>query len=130
MSRYGSTAPKPGLAQFIFVRRPFAWICLFALLTVAKAHGQQEPLVLQKWMRYSDAPNALYHHLAGEAFAFLEKRAKTVAGLQSPQQWEQRRQWVRQTLGEAVGTFPEKTPLHVKVTATHRHDGFRGPVHH
>lgn len=125
MSRYGSTAPNPGLAQFIFVRRPFACICLFALLTVAKAHGQQEPLVLQKWMQYSDAPNALYHHLAGEAFVFLEKRAKTVAGLQSPQQWEQRRQWVRQTLGEAVGTFPEKTPLHVKVTATHRHEDFR-----
>ncbi|WP_209146454.1 MULTISPECIES: alpha/beta hydrolase [Chitinophaga] len=98
---------------------------MIVLLAAANANAQQELDVLQKWMQYSDAPNSLYHHLAAEAFVHLEKRAEEVSALQSPTQWEQRRLWLRKTLQEAVGAFPEKTPLHVKVTATLKKDGFR-----
>lgn len=132
MFRYEKAAPCMGSECRMFrkkrVHRLFARLsaaCMTVLLAAAQANAQQELDVLQKWMQYSDAPNSLYHHLAAEAFVHLEKRAEAISALQSPAQWEQRRQWLRKTLQEAVGAFPEKTPLHVKVTATRKKESFR-----
>lgn len=68
-----------------------------------------------QWLHYSDASNALYHHLADEAYMHLEKRRKTIASYSSLRDWQERQQWIRQTLLDAVGPFPEKNPLHAKV---------------
>lgn len=91
-------------------------IFLIALFAAAGAKAQQDMKVIDKWMQHSDAPNSLYHHLAAEAFRHLEKRAGEVAGLRGVSAWQQRQQWLRKTLQEVVGPFPEKTPLHAKVT--------------
>ncbi|WP_241559163.1 alpha/beta hydrolase family protein [Chitinophaga barathri] len=99
--------------------------CLIGLFAATGARAQQELDVIRNWMLYSDAPNSLYHHLAAEAFGYLEKRAATIASLHSLPQWQQRQQWLRQTLGEAVGAFPEKTPLHPRVTSVRQKDDYR-----
>ena len=87
------------------------------LLASPTAHAQQELDVIRTWQAYSDAPNSLYRHLATEAIQLLARRPQ----IYSPQQ---RQQWIRQTLREAVGAFPAKTPLHAKVTGTLRKNGY------
>jgi len=78
-----------------------------------------------RWLHYTDAPNALYHHLAQEAYRYLEKRRKTIAAYSSLEEWKERQQWIRKTLMEAVGPFPAKTPLNAKVLRIVDKDGYR-----
>jgi len=87
------------------------------LLSGHKAVAQDEDLsVLSSWMRWSDAPNMLYHHLGTQAFQLLEERASEAATLKSEGQWLRRQKEIRQTLMEIVGPFPEKTPLNPRIT--------------
>jgi len=77
------------------------------------------------WPEFSDAPNALYHHVANQAYADLDKRSEKVAVIHTLSQWQQRQQWLKKTLQEVVGTFPAKTPLNATVTKTYDKDGYR-----
>ena len=77
-----------------------------------------------KWMRFTDAPNALYHHVAGQAIERLEKRAGDVSGLKTLDEWKARQKWIRATLMEIAGPFPEKTPLNARITNVIKKDGF------
>jgi len=45
--------------------------------------------------------------------------------LNSLAEWQQRQEWVRETLLDIVGPFPEKTPLNAKITRTVVKDGFK-----
>jgi dienelactone hydrolase len=76
------------------------------------------------WIHFSDAPNALYHLLAGEAYELLEIRNDSIAGIQSLNQWQQRQEIVRQTLQEILGTFPERTPLNPQITRVIEKNGY------
>jgi dienelactone hydrolase len=76
------------------------------------------------WIHFSDAPNALYHHLTAEAYELLEKRNRSVAGLQSTGQWQQWQEDVRQILQDILGPFPGKTPLNPQTTRTIGRDGY------
>jgi len=90
------------------------------------AQQPQENLsVLAGWMRFSDAPNALYHHLAGEAYTLLGARRDRVAGLSTASQWRERQQEITATLDRIVGPFPAKTPLNARVTGVVRKAGYR-----
>ncbi|RXF70113.1 alpha/beta hydrolase family protein [Arcticibacter tournemirensis] len=77
------------------------------------------------WMMFSDAPNALYHHLAGQAFHFLKKRAADISALQTLPAWQQRQKWIQSTLTNLVGPFPQKTPLQATVTKIIHKEGYR-----
>src|SRR5690606_3231125 len=68
-----------------------------------------------QWLKFSDAPNSLYHYLAAQSFDLLDKRANQVAALASLPDWEERQQSLRKALNDAVGPFPQKTPLHAKI---------------
>jgi dienelactone hydrolase len=81
--------------------------------------------VLAGWMRFTDAPNALYHHLSAEAFTLLEARSRKVSSLATPAQWRGRQQEIRQALATVVGPFPERTPLAPRITGIVRKGGFR-----
>ncbi|SMO79022.1 Cephalosporin-C deacetylase [Fodinibius sediminis] len=70
------------------------------------------------WIQFTDAPNALYHHLAGQAFEMLDKRASAVSELETVSDWKRRRQSVRERLEQVVGPFPPKTPLNARVVRT------------
>ena len=76
------------------------------------------------WIEFSDAPNSLYHYISGQAYPLLDKRAGVVAGLHTLADWQKRQEWLRNTLKEVVGYFPQKTPLNAKITRTINKDGF------
>ena len=69
-----------------------------------------------KWMMFSDAPNSLYHHLADQAYSFLNKRSDHIATYRTLAEWQQRQKWIRTTLIDMLGPFPEKTPLKANIT--------------
>ena len=103
-------------------------VCLinFAAPINVKVVAQEEHLsVLSRWMRWTDAPNTLYHHLAGQAVQLLEERAVRVATLKTEGQWLQRQEEIRQTLMEIVGPFPSRTPLNPRIVEVLHKDGYR-----
>ena len=81
--------------------------------------------MLAGWMRFSDAPNALYHHLGDQAFALLDARRDRVARVHTEAQWRERQDEITATLNRIVGPFPEKTPLDARVTGIVRKEGYR-----
>lgn len=87
--------------------------------------AQKELEVVKPWIQYSDAPNALYHHIAEEAYGYLQQRSQTMAAIRTLPAWQQRQAWVRKTLQEAVGRFPERTSLNAQVVKRLEHDGCR-----
>lgn len=91
-------------------------ISLVILLTNDRVKAQDElDVIRNNWHQFSDAPNSLYHHLTGQAYDLLDKRAGIIAELNSLSEWQQRQKWLRETLLDIVGPFPEKTPLNAKV---------------
>jgi len=99
---------------------------IILLLSEVKAYAEEEDLsVMSRWMKWTDAPNMLYHHLADQAFQQLEERASRTATLKTEAQWLRRQDEIRQTLMEIVGPFPEKTPLNPKIVGTVEKPDFR-----
>jgi dienelactone hydrolase len=101
-------------------------LLLTILLASGRLNAQNELDVLRNnWIQYSDAPNSLYHFLAGEAFEMLESRAGKIAQIRTKDDLLQRQAEVRKILWETIGTFPEKTPLNAKITGTFTKNGYR-----
>lgn len=98
---------------------------ILVLLANTGAKAQQELDVIRNWIHFSDAPNSLYHHLAGQVYELMDKRSEAVAALGSLKNWQNRQQWLHKTLAEIVGPFPAKTPLQAKVTRVINKDGYR-----
>jgi hypothetical protein len=108
------------LIKFIFIPT------LVIFLTNNKVNAQNElDVIRNNWLQYSDAPNALYHFLIGEAFEMLESRAGEIAKIKTKEELLQRQAKVRQTIWEVLGQFPEKTPLNAKITGTVKKNGYR-----
>ncbi len=98
-----------------------------ALLVTAGTIRAQEDLnvVRNEWLQYSDAPNALYHHLTGQAYELLETREEKVNRLQTEDEWRQRQREVRSTIWEILGSFEEKIPLNARITDKVQKDAYR-----
>ncbi|MEI6142582.1 MAG: acetylxylan esterase [Mariniphaga sp.] len=106
--------------RFIFT------LSLVILLANERMKAQNElDVIKNNWIQYSDAPNSLYHHLAGQAFNPLKERSDALSKLSVLSDWQQRQTWVKKTLLEIVGPFPEKTPLNAKIQRTIEKDGYR-----
>ncbi|MGN6418270.1 MAG: alpha/beta hydrolase family protein [Pseudobacter sp.] len=102
-------------------------ITVFLYLINSGLKAQQEFDGLRgthNWIGFSDAPNSLYHHLASQAFRYLEKREAGIQKIQTLSEWKQRQQWVSKKLREVVGEFPAKTPLNARVTRTIQKDDY------
>ena len=67
-----------------------------------------------RWMSRTDAPNSFYKHIAQQAYNLLDKRSEKVSKISSLSAWKDRQEWLKTTLRDVVGPFPEKTPLNVK----------------
>jgi hypothetical protein len=95
--------------------RPLVLLILVMLLNNKMLDAQNElDVIRNSWIQYTDAPHSLYHHLADQAYDFLAQRTEKVAKLNSLYEWQQRQKWVRETLLDIVGPFPEKTPLNAE----------------
>lgn len=104
------------------------FLFLAMLTTTIAAHAQKEFDGLRgthNWPGFSDAPNALYHHIANQAYADLDKRSQKVNTIHTLAEWQQRQQWLKKTLQEVIGPFPEKTPLNATVVKTYDKDFYR-----
>ena len=124
---------KQPLSYLRYKDSPYASVIFmlsFAILWVPDPVKAQDELEVfregpNNWLHFSDAPNALYHHLAGQAYELLDERASKIAELHSKADWQKRQQWVQETLMDVVGPFPEKTPLQAKVVRKLDKDGYQ-----
>src|SRR5207302_2240253 len=72
-----------------------------------------------------EARHMLYAYLQAEAKKHFDARRQVVAQLKTPQDVYQRQAFLKNKFLEALGGFPEKTPLNDRVVGTLRGDGFR-----
>ena len=103
------------------------FLFIIALINLS-AHAQTEFDGLRgthNWPEFSDAPNALYHHLANLAYADLQKRSQEVERINTLAEWKQRQKWIKKALLEAVGAFPTKTPLNATIVKTYEKGFYR-----
>lgn len=85
-----------------------------------------------------DPRKMLHRYLLKEAQKHFDARREAIAQLQSPQDIKKRQGILKERFLEALGGFPEKTPLNAKVIRTLKGDGFRvenviyesRPMHH
>ncbi|WP_421827112.1 alpha/beta hydrolase family protein [Larkinella sp.] len=99
--------------------------CSLGLLLPGRAVAQKEYNVLQNWFLLRSDDNALFRHLLRQSTDLLEKRTATVARINTLNDWKKRQQWARQTLQDAIGPFPERTPLHAKTVRVLPKKGYR-----
>jgi cephalosporin-C deacetylase-like acetyl esterase len=109
-------------------RRPSTLLrlCVGLLLTPHVAGAQADPAstVLDQWMLHTDAENSLYRHVLHLAERQLDQREDGLRLLATEGHWLDRQSFVRRTLREISGRFPERTPLEARITGTIRGDGF------
>jgi cephalosporin-C deacetylase-like acetyl esterase len=92
------------------------YLAVFLFLLYFPVEAQTELNVLKgNWLEYSDAPNALYNHLTRQAFDLLDIRSDKIRELNTLSDWQNRQDFIRKTLMDIVGPFPEKTPLKPKI---------------
>ena len=104
----------------------FLTASLIIFLTSNRIYAQNElDVITNNWLRYTDAPNSLYHYLSGQAYDMLSKRSDAISRITSLPEWQQRQKKVRETLLDIVGPFPEKTPLNARIIRTIDRDSFR-----
>jgi dienelactone hydrolase len=116
---------------YIFILCNLILVLPLLLLVVIKPLAAQDGLDVirgnsanTEWIRFSDASHALYHHMAGETFHLLGKRAQLIADLHSLADWKVRQQRVGKTFMGIVGPFPKRTPLHARITKTVQGEGY------
>ena len=93
------------------------FIVLFLIQTTGFAQDELD-VIKDSWLEFTDAPNALYHHLTGQAYELLEQRSDKISGISTLNKWQERQKEIREILSDIVGPFPAKTPLNPQVTRT------------
>lgn len=119
--------PSIKLAKGARPLTPFSIAILSLLLLTPCRLGAQNDydIIRDNWLQYTDAPNSLYHYIAGQAFGILSKRADEISKINSLAEWKARQKVVQETLLNIVGPFPAKTPLNAVIVRTVEKDGFR-----
>ncbi len=101
-------------------------LILVISISINRMNAQNElDVIRNNWLQYNDAPNAFYHHLASHAINILKERNDAISGFNTLSDWQQRQKWVKKTLLDIVGSFPEKTPLNAKIPRIIQKDGYR-----
>ncbi len=102
---------------------------LTTIILLINVNAQENLEVIQLrnayWLKFHDAPNSLYQHIASQAYKLLEARQEEVSAISTLSGWRERQKKIRETLDEIVGPFPDRTPLNARVTRTIKKEGFR-----
>lgn len=115
---------------FLFICSIYICIISLFLLSVENVSAQEDLDVLMPkrhntgWLKSSDAPNSLYHHLTEEGYSLLNLRSLKLENLFTPEEWKIRQDEIRQILWDIAGAFSEKTPLNAKVTGKIKKKGY------
>jgi len=92
------------------------------LMTLALLLSQDDLTVLKA----EDQPRKmLYRYLEAECGKKFDERRKAVAALATPEDVKKRQEMLRAKFIEALGGFPDRTPLNPRVTGTLQGDGFK-----
>jgi dienelactone hydrolase len=78
----------------------------------------------QEAAKPEDPRKMLYKYLQAEAQKMFDARRAEVAALKTPEDVRRRQERLRAQFIEALGGFPEKTPLNPRVVGTLKRDGF------
>jgi cephalosporin-C deacetylase-like acetyl esterase len=97
------------------------WLSLFALALFAFRASAQD----QSGKSNDDPRKMLHSYLLAEAQKHFDARRQVIAKLQTPDDIKKRQSYLKGKFLEALGGFPEKTPLNAKVVGTLKGDGFR-----
>ncbi|MBY0527636.1 MAG: acetylxylan esterase [Gemmataceae bacterium] len=96
------------------------------LLTFPALSFAQEDLTVLKADADGVPPRKMLHqYLLGQARKHFDARRQTIAGLKSSEDIQRRQDELRKKFIDALGGFPEKTPLNAKVVGTQKCDGYR-----
>lgn len=112
--------------QYCRIFIPGLLILFLSLITTPNGIAQDADRDLEVypyWKYYSDVSNTLYQILAERAFDQLNDRVQKIGELKTKEDWMARQKYVKSTLEEIVGPFPEKNPLNPVITGTIRQDG-------
>jgi len=100
--------------------------CIFGVILGSHLAAQDDLKVIRNsWLQFTGAPDFLYHYLTGQATAMLEKRRAEVEKLNTLSDWQQRQKFIKETLLDIVGPFPQRNPLNPKIIRTLNKDGYR-----
>ncbi|HUX58593.1 MAG TPA: acetylxylan esterase [Bacteroidales bacterium] len=114
------------MKRFDSLFKGITFVVLVLSIFSTRVYAQDElDIISNKWLKYSDASNSLYHHLTGQAYLLLDQREQKIAKINSLDSWQQRQKYIRETLIDIVGPFPEKTPLNPKIVRTITREKFR-----
>ncbi len=108
-----------------YIRRVFVLFLFFLFLLPKLLTAQEDLNVLGKWLKYSDASNALYHHLSADACRLLSQREESASKLHTQSEWQIMQKNMVETIWDVVGPFDEKTPLNTKITGKIQKEGYR-----
>lgn len=112
--------------EYSYIGKRLFMLISAMLVMMTEVVAQSELNVVENtWLKYSDANNALYHYITGEAVAILETRRSVISGLHTLTGWKQRQDSIKETLLNVIGPFPEKTPLNPRITGTVKKEGFK-----
>ena len=97
------------------------WGCLIGGSSVLRA---------DEWDVLPAAPDnppatRLYKWMQGQAGVLFNQRRQAIAALKTPDDVQKRQQKLRQQFIDALGGFPERTPLNPQVTGKIEHDDYR-----
>jgi cephalosporin-C deacetylase-like acetyl esterase len=95
-----------------------------AVVVLVTARASAQDLTILKKDKDFDPRKMLYNYLVGEAQKKFDERRKVVASLKTPEQIHKRQAELKAKFLEALGGFPEKTPLNAKVVGKLKGDGF------
>jgi hypothetical protein len=111
------------------MRRIFVFAVSVLSFVLANGQDGTDPgdlfVLKNNWIQYSNAPNSLYLHMAAEARVLAQERQNTIKNIHGPAEWKSRQKWVRETLIDILGPFPDKTPLNARIVRTIKKEGYR-----
>jgi cephalosporin-C deacetylase-like acetyl esterase len=104
--------------------------CFFLLVSLFRvsptfAEAAEDLRVLKGSAEFADASQMLPRYLMKLALDHLEQRKQIIGRLATPEDVARRRAHVRERIIQAVGGFPERTPLNAKVVGTLDRDGYK-----
>ncbi|MEX1212816.1 MAG: acetylxylan esterase [Balneolaceae bacterium] len=113
-----------------FIRfRPTAsslsFVPLFLLLVVLPTDRiEAQDSVVSDWVGYPALEHALYERMMNESIDHLDKRHRHLESLTSANQWRDYQTDIRARLQEAIGPFPERSPLNARTVGTLERESF------
>ncbi|MGM0506513.1 MAG: acetylxylan esterase [Bacteroidota bacterium] len=98
-------------------------LLLFFAVAPAEEARSQDPVV-SDWVGYPALEHGLYERMMNESIDRLDKRHAHLETLTSAAQWRDYQSGIRDRLREAIGPFPERTPLNARTVGTLEREAF------